>query len=298
VSDRFDHSIEATGTQWIISLWFDGSKEDSQMIWESVLSVMKDFEKKYSRFDSNSFLSGLSKEAGSISVPSHLVSMLKIYQGLYQLSNGGITPLGGDMITQLGYDREYRFRPSGEDVIVPNFDSAVHIASDHEIQIQEGLHFDIGALGKGYLIDLVMAQLLQEKRINRVLINAGGDIAHHAHSGERARIALENPDDTSQALGVIEIGNESLASSASNKRRWGADGEHHHIYNPQDGESVAGIKASWVIHEQAVMADALATSLFLVDADKLSEKYSFDYAYITETKKIRYAQRFKKAFFA
>lgn len=294
---KYEHTVEATGTQWSVTWWtpelFD---QDSHKLWESCLILLENFESMYSRFDSQSFLSKLECRSGRLMVPQNFVKMLEIYSDFYELSEGRITPLGGRVISDMGYDRDYSFVQKKGRLTVPGFPESVKIVSDQEVRINEGLTFDFGALGKGFLIDLTMEHIRKQGNISRILINAGGDIAHYASDGKKARIALEHPEDPKKALGVVELGNEALASSGIGKRIWGDKKQLHHIYDPTTGDNNTSIQASWIIHDSAAIADALATSLFLTDPSRLLCAYDFDYALITTEKMIQATKRFQEAF--
>ncbi len=295
--ERRDYTTEATGTQWTISLWSKNLHEkDSQSIWESCVSMIDNFECNYSRFRKDSFLTSLVGRTGKVEVPKDMICMLQHYRKLYDASGELITPLGGQMISQMGYDASYTFQMKAVEE-VPVFDTAVEIIDSKNIFLHEKVHFDFGALGKGYLIDLVMQKLRKQKDINRILINAGGDIAHWSESGEKARIGLENPDNTEEIIGMIELGSEALTSSATNKRRWGKSNEYHHIYNPKLKKNTTDIKASWVIHQKAAIADGIATSLFLISSEDLDSAFSFEYAVLTMNDELHVSGALQDTFF-
>jgi diketogulonate reductase-like aldo/keto reductase len=61
---------------------------------------------------------------------------------------------------------------------------------------------DVGAAGKGRLVDLV-AQTLTDADIQRFVIDAGGDLRHH---GERPlRVGLEHPLNPERLVGLVEL---------------------------------------------------------------------------------------------
>lgn len=294
---KYEYTVEATGTQWSVTWWTaELSDQDSHELWESCLILLQDFESMYSRFNAQSFLSKLEEQSGRLVVPQNFVSMLEMYSDFYELSEGRITPLGGRVISDLGYDRDYSFVQKKGRLTVPGFMESVKILNKQEIEIKKGLTFDLGALGKGFLIDLTMQQIRKKDNISRILIDAGGDIAHYASDNKKARIALEHPEDSKMALGVIELGNEALASSGIGKRIWGDQEQLHHIYDPIMGGNTTNIQASWIIHSSAATADALATSLFLTDPHKLLCAYEFEYVQITSKKNVIATGRFCEIF--
>jgi FAD:protein FMN transferase len=295
---RCDFSIDATGTQWKVSLWSLERDQDVHDMWASCVLILQQFESLYSRFQQDSFLRQLAHKNGTVDVPEDFVTMLRIYRELYRATDRLLTPLSGRLLSDLGYDEDYSFGEVRNVRIVPDFFSSVQILDPTTLVIDSDLHFDFGALGKGYAMDLIMQHCLAFSTFERILINAGGDVLHWSRDGQKARIALESPEDDTQALGIVEIGNEALASSAINKRRWGKGREFHHIVNPSTGKSTQTLQSAWVIHESAAIADGLATSLFLSSVAQLAGAYDFDYAMIYEDGSLQKSLFFEDSFFS
>jgi len=99
---------------------------------------------------------------------------------------------------------------------------------------------DVGAAGKGYLVDII-GELLEEQGTIAYCIDAGGDILRKSMGNDTIRIGLEHPSDATQAIGVVELGNGSICGSAGNRRTWAG---LHHIMDPQTTKPVRTIIAT------------------------------------------------------
>lgn len=132
---------------------------------------------------------------------------------------------------------------------------------------------DVGAAGKGRLVDLV-AQTLGDAGVRRFVVDAGGDLRHHGD--EPLRVGLEHPFDPTRVVGVVELRGNALCASALNNRAWG-DGLHH-IIDARTGTPPRDVLATWVIADNAMLADGIATALFLTDPPRLHETYRFAFA--------------------
>ena len=77
---------------------------------------------------------------------------------------------------------------------------------------------DVGAAGKGYLIDLV-SDVLSGLGIADHVIDASGDLLARGAASER--VALEHPADPTKAIGVVELHDGALGASATNRRSLG-----------------------------------------------------------------------------
>ena len=130
---------------------------------------------------------------------------------------------------------------------------------------------DVGAAGKGHLVDIV-TELLVSAGYPDLIVDAGGDIRRH---GPAVRIALENPFDATEALGVVEVANASVCGSAVNRRAWG-DGLHH-VIDARTGQPTRTVVATWAIAERALVADGLATALFFADPLALESRFDFSW---------------------
>ena len=123
---------------------------------------------------------------------------------------------------------------------------------------------DVGAAGKGYLVDLI-SDLLVDHGVGTHVVDASGDLRVRGDAFER--IALEHPADPTKAIGVVELREGALCASASNRRSWG-DGLHH-VIDAVTGIPTAEVIATWALAPDALHADGLATALFFDPAANL-----------------------------
>jgi FAD:protein FMN transferase len=56
----------------------------------------------------------------------------------------------------------------------------------------------------------------------------------------------------------------------------------HHILDARTGRPSREVLASWVIADNATLADGLATALFLTDPSRLNEAYRFEFVRMSE----------------
>ncbi len=264
--------FEAIGTHWQIDFYHPLSKQRLAEVQKQVMQRIDEFDQVYSRFRSDSLVTSISREAGRYHFPDDGQKLFGEYLQLYELTNGKVTPLVGDLMVQSGYDPAYSLVPQIELDPVPSWPSAM--SYDHPIlETNRPLTLDFGAAGKGYLVDIV-AELLLGAGVDAFIIDAGGDILQHHPDQLALRVGLEHPLDSSQAIGVLELSNESICASAGNRRQWAG---RHHIVDPDTTDSVENVLATWVIAESALVADGLATALFFTEPQRLLEVYSFEY---------------------
>lgn len=238
---------------------------------EAIAARVEAFDRTYSRFRDDSLVTRIASTAGTFAFPDDAAELFELYRRLYEATDGAVTPLVGRTLESLGYDRGYSLQRSAVTAPVPRWEDS--LAWDgHELQTVRPLVLDVGAAGKGYLVDIV-GRLLDAAGIDAFVIDASGDILHRG--GTAIRVGLEHPLDATRAIGVVDLAGASLCASASNRRAWG-DGLHH-IIDPTTGLPAGRVVAAWAIAPTALVADGLATALFLAEPARLAEFFEFDF---------------------
>ncbi len=130
------------------------------------------------------------------------------------------------------------------------------------------LAYDLGAFAKGYALDRLVDHL-RRRGINNAIVNAGGDLRAIGTRGERAwNIGIRHPRREGILARIKTSGDTSVFTSGDYERLFEADGKRfHHILDPRTGYPATGTSAVTVVHENAAIADAAATALFVAGAD-------------------------------
>jgi thiamine biosynthesis lipoprotein len=267
------HSFETIGTTFTISIWDDIPAERFEEHVAVCMTTCDAFDREYSRFRPDSLVCRVRDARGAHTVPRDLVAMLRMYATLNRATNGVITPTVGVALEDIGYDQHYSLVEREEKQRVPSFDEALTILNDTEIEIHEPVLLDLGALGKGYLIDMLFDMLL-ERGIERFLVDGSGDVRYRG-AGEPIVAGLEHPLDTTSAIGTFAMSEGALCASATNRRAWG-NGRNHYV-DPHTGASPQDVIATWVYAKTAAEADGLSSALFFVPPGVLAE---FDFEYL------------------
>lgn len=197
----------------------------------------------------------IARRPGRHRLPDDAPPLLELYRELYEATAGRVSPLVARRLEELGYGAGYRLA-SGSATAVPRWDDA--LAWDGaQLDTVAPVLLDVGAAGKGYLVDLVV-EILDERGLGEFLVDASGDLRGR---GELAlRIALEHPGDPRRAVGVADPGERALCASATNRRRW--EGGLHHVLDAITGLPAAQVVATWAIADSALVADGASTALF------------------------------------
>lgn len=279
-------SFEAIGTHWSIDVYDIGSAAQSSELETLLRARIEEFEQTYSRFRADSWLSHISHTPGTYELKADGWKLFNAYHSIYRATGGSVTPLIGQTLIDAGYDAEYSFVQHKELQPPITWDTAIEL-HPKSITIKQSVALDLGALGKGYIIDLV-CEYLEEQGVDSYCIDAGGDMRAKLPAPHRGlRVGLEDPEDQSSVLGVYTLKNKSMAGSSGNRRRWQTTKrEYTHIINPETGISPTHIAAVWVIADSALLADTLTTALYFSKPEDLLKTYTFSYIILNSDRTI------------
>ena len=129
-----------------------------------------------------------------------------------------------------------------------------------------GMKIGFGAIGKGYAADKAK-DILIKKNVKSGIINAGGDLTAWGKkpSGNDWMIAIVNPLNKNKVFSWLPINDKSIVTSGSYERFIKFNGKSYsHIIDPRSGYPIDGILSVTIIAEKAELADALATSVFVL----------------------------------
>jgi len=259
--------FEAIGTAWQI----DTARPLDPAVAADVEGCIKRFDAVWSRFRPDSVVFQIAESGGTWVFDGPHASLLDFYAELLELTDGAVTPLIGRTLADLGYDADYSLRPVTERSSVPSPDVIEWTAP--ELVVAEPVLLDVGAAGKGLLVDLV-SSVVGSHGLNEFTVDASGDLYHRGTTP--IRIALEDPRDSTRAVGIAELEPElALCASATNRRAWG-DGLHH-VLDGRTGRPVGDVVATWVVAESCMWADGLATAHFLADPARLMARFQHEF---------------------
>lgn len=271
---RFD----AIGTGWEI----ETVEPLPPAVRAEVAKLVGDFDRTWSRFRDDSLVSRLARAGGDAPLPPDGAAMLDAYRELSDATDGAVNPLVGDALARRGYDAGYSFEDRG--AVPAPADWAGRLAWDADrLHLVAPATIDVGAVGKGRLVDLVF-QLIGSRVAGDLVVDASGDLRVR---GGPVRIGLEHPYDARRAIGVFEVTDAALCASATNRRAWG-DGLHH-VLDARTGAPVRRIAATWALADDALHADAAATALFFDAGPELAHRWGVDWVRMTTDGRVEYS---------
>jgi len=132
-----------------------------------------------------------------------------------------------------------------------------------------GMSITLAGIAKGYAVDKAI-ETLSRGKIRHALVNAGGDIRAIGGKTEDIpwKIAIRDPKNRKRSSNTVELREEAIATSGTYQRSF------NDIINPEAGRPVQGMLSSTIIAGKAIDADILATSMFILGAERGTELFN------------------------
>jgi thiamine biosynthesis lipoprotein len=280
--------FEALGTAWQI----DTPAPLPASTVAAVTARVDLFDAAWSRFRDDSLVARIAERPGVWELPDEAAVLLGLYDELHALTGGAVTPLVGRALSDLGYDAGYRLTPTGAAPFVPDWGALTWDAP--HLTTSEPVLLDVGAAGKGLLVDLVSAVLVSHG-VPEHTVDASGDMLHRRP--DAIRVALEHPADPTRALGVAVLDDgRALCGSATNRRTWGEG--LHHVLDGRTGQPTDDVVATWVVADTCLLADGLATAHFVGDAASLTSRFDHEFVRVHGDGRVVWSTHFPGEVFA
>ncbi|MGM0174910.1 FAD:protein FMN transferase [Enterococcus sp. DIV0800] len=144
---------------------------------------------------------------------------------------------------------------------------------------KKGMKIDLGALAKGYIADLLVAEL-QQVGATAGLVNLGGNVLTFGISNHQDglwRIGIRDPNGTESDLArVLKVGTKSVVTSGIYERTLQVSGQtYHHIFDSTTGYPIATNLASLtIISNDSVSGEIWTTRLFGYSAPEILRRVS------------------------
>lgn len=277
-------NFEATGTKW--SVLVDGNVPEGVVA--ELLAEASRFESLYSRFKDDSMIGKINAvgkigKEQRVEVSVELAEMLRLGKELQGLTEGAFDLNVAGLLEGYGYDARYAFEVKQEMIDRERGAWNVEELNAKTFLWTKGyVSLDLGAFGKGKLIDKLVERLL-ERGVRHYLVDGGRDFRGTEKSdGSAWRIALEHPFNAKLAIGEFELKKCALACSGISQRKVN---DFHHFMDIEKKVPVKQPVGVFVRAKSAMVADGVGTAIAVTrDAcvSKLKEKFDFDFALVRQ----------------
>ena len=268
----YKRTLKLMGSRFDITVVADGEAQGEAYIDWAVGEITR-IEKLISSWDPNSQTSAINANAGKkpVKVDRELIELIQRAIAISKLTDGAFD------ISYASMDKIWKF--DGSMTAMPDAQTITNsvekvgfqnIVIDSEASTvflkKEGMKIGFGAIGKGYAADKAK-QLLIEKGVSAGIINASGDMNTWGKqtNGNPWKVAITNPLDKNKVFALLPIVNSAVVTSGDYEKYVTFNGTRYaHIIDPRTGYPATGIISATVFAPKAELADALATSVFVI----------------------------------
>ncbi|HHL19651.1 MAG TPA: FAD:protein FMN transferase [Thiothrix sp.] len=268
------------GTQWHIKLHPIPENKLAQLkhtLEQQLIAINNTF----STYQTDSAISRFnrfkSKEAFAVS--AEFVTVINAAQSVSKASQGAFDITIAPLINLWGFGKAFKVSiPTDQQI-----ETAKRTVGFQHLIVQTSppalyktipsLHIDLSAIAKGYAVDQ-LATTLEQHGIQNYMVEIGGEIRLKGRNayGNNWQIAIQKPDATQSehTQQLISLAQTAIATSGDYYNYFEANGKRYsHTINPISGKPITHNLASvTVLHRSAMMADAYATALSVLGAEK------------------------------
>ncbi|WP_353888585.1 FAD:protein FMN transferase [uncultured Polaribacter sp.] len=260
------------GSRFDITVVANDSIQANKYIDTAVAEISR-IEKLISSWDANSQTSEINRYAGikPVKVDKELFDLIERAIGISKLTDGAFDISYASMDRIWKFDGSMTKMPSKEEITASvekvGYQNIILDKKNSTVFLKlEGMKIGFGAIGKGYAADKAKT-LLISKGVNSGIINASGDMNTWGKqpNGNEWKVAITNPMDKNKVFALLPITNGAVVTSGNYEKYVNFNGKRYtHIIDPRTGYPSTGLISVTVFAPKAELADALATSVFVM----------------------------------
>ncbi len=269
---RFDFPSMGTRAQGEVYVW-DRTVDDSPV--QLVRAAFDSVEVTLSAWRDDSELGRFNAApvGSTVTVSRMFSTCLRVAEDLHGVSDGAFDPSVGPLVEAWGFRGGEPRRPSAAELAAAR---TLLGGYEHDpfkrtlVKTRAGTELDLGGVAKGYAVDWAVHDLV-EFGISSALIDLGGTLFALGLPEDRDawRVGIRDPLDPDELFAAVGLVNRAAATSGGYERFVDVDGRRHgHILDPTTGEPAEGLLSATVIARDAILADALSTTLFVLGPER------------------------------
>lgn len=261
------------GTEVSVYLWHEDPEKGQQAV-AAVFAEVARLDQLMSTYIEDSLISSVNRDAAKhpVAAGDELFQLVERSLDISVLTRGAFD-ITYDSIGQ-HYDFRQGMRPTEEVVAseLPLIDyrlvktdrnkGTVHFLAD-------GVRINLGGIAKGYAVERGV-EIAKRFGVRHARVTAGGDTRLLGDRlGQAWMVGVQNPRNEEDVAVTVPLADEAISTSGDYERFFIEDGErYHHIIVPSTGAPAGEVRSATIIGPDAVMTDALSTSVFVMGVDQ------------------------------
>jgi len=256
-------------------------KQTAKQSIDAAFEKIYKIERLMNRYDPNSQLSKVNMLAakGPVKVDKELFDILQKSVDYYKLTDGAFDITVAPLIDLWKKCAEANSMPTDEQLAevkkIIGCDKLLLDSNDFSVRFAvEGMKLDLGGIAKGFAVDLAGKEM-SKAGADGGFIAIGGEIGcfGKTEKGENWIIGIHNPfvpqGQDENVIAKLVLSDKNVSTSGNYRRFYEIGGRRFsHILNPKTGKSADELASVTVITSDGTQADALATAISVLGAEK------------------------------
>ena len=266
-------------TPIVIRLYGAGDEADG--IFANCQRIITEGEAKLSRTMASSEIARWNASSdGSVPLSEDTLALIAQACEIAEVTQGAFDPTVYPFVELWALcDKEQRLPDAAELEARGELVSYKHLRMENGMvtKVLSGVQMDLGGIGKGYLMDRVLAYL-EGCNLTGALVSFGSNVGvvGEKADGKPYKIAIKNPYADSGLAGYLSMEHGVLSVSGDYERYVTiGDTNYHHILDPATGYPTQNeLHSVAVLCEDGALADALSTALMVMGYERAMSLYA------------------------
>ena len=261
------------GTEVSVYFWSEDAERGQQAL-DAVFEEAVRIDRLMSTYKEDSEISEINRLAatGPVGVGEELLQLIQRSLDISVLTLGAFD-ITFDSVGQ-HYDFRFRQRPDSGTVESERENIDYRYVQLDEAAgtvrfLKEGVRINLGGIAKGYVVERGV-DILRNRDVQNAIVTAGGDSRLLGdRRGRPWMVGIRDPRNDGQVAISLPLADEAISTSGDYERYFDEDGvRYHHIIQPSTGTPASGVHSATVMGPDAVLTDALSTSVFVMGVDR------------------------------
>ena len=270
---KYEYSLPRMGTIFRIEMYSAQETQASKAA-EAAFARAEELEQIMSDYRPDSELMRLAREGSAAPFPvsSDLYNVLAKSIRTSELSRGVFDVSVGPLVNLWRGARKTRRLPDPGEIAkakaLVDYRNIELNPANHTVFLKRaGMMLDLGAIGKGYAADQMLA-VIESQGIHQAMVQAGGEVivGDPPPGSSGWKVGVDSADgDAGEAPCTLLLHDAAVSTSGDEHQFMELNGHRYsHVINPATGWALEGESSTTVIASESVTADALCTTFSLM----------------------------------
>ncbi len=264
-----------------VQIAYATSKGDAKAVVNAMFDELGKLDNTFNAYKPGAQLYELNHNGGKwMKVDTKLLNVVKYSLAFAKKTNGDFDPSLGRVVILWGFDTDdpnkWRLPPASEIENALKHCGYKNIEiKDDEIKLLNGTWIDLGAIAKGYAVDVLLKMAKENDPKSTGYVDVGGDIGiiGPKYGNQPWKIGIRDPrGNPNKSIAYVYLYKGTIATSGDYERYIIVNGKrYYHIFNPRTGYSPNKFEAVTTISTSGILSDAFGTAAMVGGLEKTEE---------------------------